>query len=121
MEAIGDRAAVPRWRSPHRTPRIGVTAEQDLRRVQGPSLRRDGSDTAALADFVVPKRTSLRSTSSKPAGVLRCRSMTIRSEWSNGEVLAPIEAASWALDTGDVLRWFETAGTDDIVRLAVET
>ena len=44
--------------------------------------------------------------------------MTIRSEWSNGEVLAPIEAASWALDTGDVLRWFET---DDIVRLAVET
>ena len=61
------------------------------------------------------------STSSKPAGVLRCRSMTIRSEWSNGEVLAPIEAASWALDTGDVLRWFETAGTDDIVRLAVET
>ena len=47
--------------------------------------------------------------------------MTIRSEWSNGEVLAPIEAASWALDTGDVLRWFETAGTDHIVRLAVET
>ena len=47
--------------------------------------------------------------------------MTIRSEWSNGEVLAPIEAASWELDTGDVLRWFETAGTDDIVRLAVET
>ena len=47
--------------------------------------------------------------------------MTIRSEWNNGQVLAPIEAGSWALDTGDVLRWFETAGTDDIVRLAVET
>ena len=25
MEAIGDRAAVPRWRSPHRTPRASVT------------------------------------------------------------------------------------------------
>ena len=35
MEAIGDRAAVPRWRSPHRTPRIDVAAEQGLRRVQG--------------------------------------------------------------------------------------
>ena len=47
--------------------------------------------------------------------------MTIRSEWNNGQVLARIEAGSCALDTGDVLRWFETAGTDDIVRLAVET
>ena len=88
---------------PHRTPRIGVTAEQDLRRVQDEgggtrllhvaqihadldgcrseaglvspvriglldqfaedrrrSLRGDESDTAALADFVVPKRTSGR-------------------------------------------------------------
>ena len=40
-------------------------------------------------------------------------------KWS---VIAPIEADRWALDSGDVLGWLESAaaGTDDVVRLAVE-
>ena len=41
-------------------------------------------------------------------------------KWS---VIAPIEADRWALDAGDVLNWLElvAAGTDGVVRLAVET
>ena len=35
--------------------------------------------------------------------------------------IAPIEADRWALDAGDVLGWLESpAGTDDVVRLAVQ-
>ena len=103
MKTIGDKAVIPKVRTPHRTPRIGVTAEQDLRRVQGEGggtrllhvaqIRADldgcrseaglvspvriglldnslkigalrsgvtGLKTAALAAFVVPKRTSGR-------------------------------------------------------------
>ena len=39
-------------------------------------------------------------------------------KWS---VVAPIEAARWALDAGDVLGWLDSAaaGTDDVVRLVV--
>ena len=38
------------------------------------------------------------------------------------DVIAPIEADRWALDAGDVLGWLEqAAGTDDVVRLVVET
>ena len=48
--------------------------------------------------------------------------VTIRSEWSNGQVLAPVEADRWAFDAGDAVCWMElAAGTDDVVRLAVET
>ena len=38
------------------------------------------------------------------------------------DVLAPIEVDRWALDTGEVLGWLESAagGTDEVVRLAVE-
>ena len=38
------------------------------------------------------------------------------------DVIAPIEADRWALDSGDVRGWLESAaaGTDDVVRLAVE-
>ena len=38
------------------------------------------------------------------------------------DVIAPIEADRWALDSGVVLGWLESAaaGTDDVVRLAVE-
>ncbi len=38
------------------------------------------------------------------------------------DVIAPIEADRWALDSGAVLGWLESAaaGTDDVVRLAVE-
>ena len=41
-------------------------------------------------------------------------------KWS---VIAPLEADRWALDAGDVLDWLESAaaGTDGVVRLAVET
>ena len=41
-------------------------------------------------------------------------------KWS---IIAPIEADRWALDVGDVLNWLESAaaGTDGVVRLAVET
>ena len=41
-------------------------------------------------------------------------------KWS---VIAPIEADRWTLDAGDVLNWLESAaaGTDGVVRLAVET
>ena len=42
-----------------------------------------------------------------------------RFKWS---VIAPIEADRWALDAGDVFGWLKFAsGTDDAVRLAVET
>ena len=38
------------------------------------------------------------------------------------DVIAPIEADRWVLDAGDVLGWLEqAAGTDDVVRLVVET
>ena len=39
------------------------------------------------------------------------------------EAISPIEADRWALDAGDVLNWLESAaaGTDGVVRLAVET
>ena len=38
------------------------------------------------------------------------------------DVLAPIAVDRWAVDAGDVLGWLESAaGTDDVVRLAVET
>ena len=48
--------------------------------------------------------------------------MTIRGERRKGDVLAPLEADRWALDTGDVLGWLESAaGTDAVVRLTVET
>ena len=37
------------------------------------------------------------------------------------DVLAPLEVDRWVLDAGDVLGWLESAaGTDDVVRLAVE-
>ena len=37
------------------------------------------------------------------------------------DVLAPLAADRWAVDAGDVLGWLESAaGTDDVVRLAVE-
>ena len=36
------------------------------------------------------------------------------------DVIAPIEADRWALDSGDVLGWLQSAaGTDEVVRLAV--
>ena len=36
------------------------------------------------------------------------------------DVIAPIEADRWALDTGEVLGWLQSAaGTDEVVRLAV--
>ena len=36
------------------------------------------------------------------------------------DVIAPIEADRWALDSGDVLGWLHSAaGTDEVVRLAV--
>ena len=42
-----------------------------------------------------------------------------RFKWS---VIAPIEADRWALDADDVIGWLElAAGTDDAVRLSVET
>ena len=38
------------------------------------------------------------------------------------EVFAPIESDRWALDASDVLGWLKLAsGTDDVVRLVVET
>ena len=37
------------------------------------------------------------------------------------DVIAPFEADRWALDTGEVLGWLQSAaGTDEVVRLAVE-
>ena len=65
-------------------------------------------------DLVAFERTQRRSTSSNPAPVLRCRSMTTWSEWSNGQVLAPVEADCWALDTDDVLRWLDSAAGTDV-------
>ena len=80
-----------------------------------------GCETAGVGDFVALE-AHRRSIWSAPAPVLRCQSMPMRSEWSNGQMLAPIEAERSVLDAGDAVRRLElAAGTNDIVRLVVET
>ena len=53
--------------------------------------------------------------------MLRCRSTTIPSDYSNGWVLPRVKSNGWALDASDVFRWPDLAsGTGEVVRLAEE-
>ena len=60
MKTTGDKAAIPKVRTPHRTPRIGAIAGQDPRRVQGEGGGTRLLDVAQIRAGLAGRRSEAR-------------------------------------------------------------
>ena len=132
MESPGNGAIVRSQRLSHRTPRIDVAAEQGLRRVgEGGGVRLldvtrtraelDGCRAEMRIDPIPCASRCPGAQSGRLRAILRPCYAAIDDERERWPGPGFRSGGSRTFDAGDVMRWLELAGTDDVVRSVVET
>ena len=101
-------------------------AKQQQNSAEAELLRAAGAPRQPVSEVAAPPAPPVADSAAAQAQVVAVVTDQATAEWFyqrfKWSVIAPIEADRWALDAGDVFGWLKLAsGTDDAVRLAVET